>query len=507
MSDPEPEKQEVVETEKPSLAEAIANADNSTFETVESPRGSRATRKLSKVARFIGKLKHHSRSTSPRPSTAPDLTSRATSPAEIRSSPVPEKEKEEKEKEEEEETDKPMERGMTTHVQFSPTPISRTVAISPAASRPPAPLPTPLVQRSTTPTPTTSPRTSVPTPKSRSTTPSPLRSSTPDNSRTGSPGPFYRPPARPIRPNSPSTPRAVTPGPMAISPAPTSFFPSSPAAFYPPPAIMSPKKSVVKFTTAIPSNSISNRELDNSVDSVIPPGQEESAHLLSQIQELYGAIQDSQSMCHLGSINDYSVLFEAVKAYQQEMESGDSSKINVENIEQFIDSMRVYSSLFERINLTFSSVIAIDERDALRKLHTALTELYSFYQLLERFKINISDMSKITMPGTINEANNVIKGFHSNVDSTLDQIEIFLGTRVPVNSTERDLNALSENDRAAIENARRLIETLNVSKNTNRNVDSGNDRKYDFGLKSQRFRTSSKVLEYKFQQWNIGSYA
>lgn len=269
---------------------------------------------------------------------------------------------------------------------------------------------------------------------------------------------------------------------------------------------------IISNTTTTTGTQI-NVNLDE--DIIVVPGQEESVVMLKQIQELYTSIQTSQAANHLGSINDYRGLFESVKLYYERVESDNLNvKLDVSSIDEFTSSLRVYSSMFEQINITFSSIIALDDRKALRKLYAALTELYAFYQLLERFKANIVGVAKITVPETIAKANEIVDGFQTNVDSALDQIEIFLGTRVPSNNTERDLNALSAEDRDAIDNAKKLVETwtekVEADKKTvlDHHTDVVNMRKNmeEFNSRTDRFQGATQVLGYKFQQWKLGNY-
>lgn len=178
--------------------------------------------------------------------------------------------------------------------------------------------------------------------------------------------------------------------------------------------------------------------------------------LVVQIKDYASRIQctDFQGK---GTIDDYSVLFEAASKIANET-AHMQLDVDVEGFNEFAAAAEDLSSLFNGFILKLQNINIIDDTAFLQSVLNALEKIWQLSETFGRFKQTILATSQIQLPVSAHETKLAIEGVVGQLNCAMKYINHFVDASYSAPETAN----LSETEQSIIDNAVATIENWNV---------------------------------------------
>ena len=254
-----------------------------------------------------------------------------------------------------------------------------------------------------------------------------------------------------------------------------------------------------KYDPDITENLVQTTETYNDVAN---------AALMDQIKD-YAAQIKCESFHGKGTVDDYTVLFQAASKIANESKSMDLN-VEVEGFNEFGRAADELSALFVNFTLKLQNVNIINDVTFLQSIVSALQKIVHLSTVFGRFKETILATSSIRIPKSTYDAKIEIERVMEELQCAMNYIQYFVDP-LTINSVAVTAAAqLSKEEKNIIEKAVETIDQWNVICDQGVSIAMSQDINIQYITQSSntlkvsalKFRDMTSKLQTKMQKWS-----
>ena len=158
------------------------------------------------------------------------------------------------------------------------------------------------------------------------------------------------------------------------------------------------------------------------------------ALLASQIQTAILALQNSCADFHnLGRIDDYRSMLLQLQAASETINLNLVANLDLASYKQDLVAI---NALLSQITLTITQTVTINDTQALQAIYDFIQELDSCKIAVRDFHIAINSVAVLSVPQSLTDTANALRGFNSEVKCIADHLGYFATGVLPAGTTE-----------------------------------------------------------------------